>query len=119
MINRERLQSLNTADFWEEVSRLKCHSLEEFINYTAFLDSEDPEIMHFVKSLGECWVAPSETDTKISEIEKSAPPKPKKGILLKHRTFYGQPYAVVYIEDYSTSYISVPEKLVTMIKEEN
>ena len=117
MTNREKLATLSTADFWAEINDIKDFGLAEYTDFVAFLDSDDPEISHFVKHLGECWIAPSEADIKVSQNENSEPPKPRKGIVLGYRTIFEQPYVVVhYYEDiYYSSYCSVPANRITMI----
>lgn len=63
MTNFERLtQTKSVEQFWNEVKELNAHKLSPFIDFIAFLKSEDPNLMHFVKAIGEDELLPSEAE---------------------------------------------------------
>lgn len=63
MTNFERLtQTKSIEGFWEEIQELNRNKLAPFTDFPAFLRSEDPNLMHFVKAIGEGELLPSETE---------------------------------------------------------
>lgn len=63
MNNFERLtQTKSVEDFWKEIQELNSHKLAPFIDFPAFLKSEDANLMHFVKAIGEGELLPSEAE---------------------------------------------------------
>ncbi len=59
MKNLERLKSLDAEKFWKETAKLYQHPAKAYIDYTAYLNSEDENILHFVMHHGECKVIES------------------------------------------------------------
>lgn len=115
MTNREKLSGLSTAEFWEEINSLLEHQAEDYIDYVKYLDSEDPDITHFIRNQGECIVSPSQTEKIAAHFVGKEMPKSRHALFLRERRMYGEPYAVVFMEE---KIYTVPFKNVTMIKEE-
>lgn len=63
MTNFDRLTQLNSVEqFWEEIEKMKSHKLAPYIDFVAYLKSEDSVIAHFIKAIGECKLLPSEAE---------------------------------------------------------
>ena len=96
MTNLEKLKLLDAEEFVKETVKLYQHPAKKYIDYTAYLDSEDENILHFVRHHGECKVIESEkVFANISE-EKSE--NQKQAYLLERVKRYGQDYAMVLTE---------------------
>lgn len=67
--NKERLASLSSADFYSEVSALINHRLSKYIDYEAYFDSSDANLIHFLRSKGMCYATPSETQIQAARNE--------------------------------------------------
>ncbi len=130
MTNLENLKLLSAYDFWNEVTNLKRHVLHEYIDYPAYLESEDANLLDFVKHEGYCKVKPSEAELIVrcneaaaqgramTESEKSLyiAEHTKTMMILKRGIFrFGEPYVVVCDME-NMSMMSVPENLVESIR---
>lgn len=114
MTNREKLSGLSTAEFWEEINSLLEHQAEDYIDYVKYLDSEDPDISHFIRNQGECLVSPSQAEKIAAHFVGKEMPKSRPALFLRERRMYGAPCAVVFMEG---KIYTVPLENVSMIKE--
>ena len=62
MNNLEKLKTLDAENFWNAVQKLDGSTFREYVDFIAYLNSEDDNLMHFLKSKGECKVVPSEME---------------------------------------------------------
>ena len=122
MTNFERLtQTKSIEEFWETVQELNRNKLAPFIDFPAFFRSEDTELMHFVKAIGEGELLPSETEmimhgcnTENDKLLYQQMHKTKVMILKKSNVFGGTRLTVC---DYlGQSLLSVPANNIAKIK---
>lgn len=99
MTNREKLAELSTEDFWQEINRISKHKATVYIDYVKFLDSEDSDITHFIKSQGECLVRPTTAEKVAAYIAESKIPETKTALLLGKRQIFDMLYAVVFMNN--------------------
>jgi len=109
MTNLERLKALDAEKFWKEIEILETHHGKKYIDYIAYLNSEDNDIMHFVKHEGRCKIIPSEMEIinccnaaaaqgrELTESEKEIyiATHSKHGLILKRTEMFGTDYAIV------------------------
>lgn len=112
MTNFERLKALLPDEFWQKVNALVKHGLAEHIDYIAWLNSEDEELEHFIRSNEVVEVYPSEaelislqnehnikynTREKLSdtEIEAYKQQNKKEYIFLGKTQMFGNPYVTI------------------------
>ncbi len=102
MTNFERLKkNESTEAFWTEVVELSKHRLAPYIDFPAFLRSEDPNVLHFVKKIGRGMLLPSEAEmlacgcqTEASKLLYQQSHK-KRVFILEDTSLYGKPYYTV------------------------
>lgn len=83
------------------MSRLQKHPAKSYIDYAAYLNSEDDNIINFVNHKGKCKVVLSCIND-----ERTIEEYTKNGYLLKWIERFGQEYAVVLTEE---NIMSVPK----------
>lgn len=116
MTNREKLAELSTEDFWQEINRISKHRATVYIDYVKYLDSEDSDITHFIKSQGKCLVRPTIAEKLAAYIAESEIPETKTALLLGNRQIFDAHYAVVFMND---CICSVPIECVTKLERKN
>ena len=122
MNNLEKLKTLDAENFWNAVQKLNSSTVREYVDFIAYLNSEDDNLMHFLKSKGDCKVVPSEMEIinclthgrEITESEKRIyiSQHTKKAVVLDKMIRFGKTYLKVVTEDGILE--SVPEELVIM-----
>ena len=112
MNNFDKIKSLGSDEFWKEMVRLVKHNLSEYIDYTAWLESEDENLEHFLKSDEIIEVYPSEaelialhnehnvkfnTKERLSdtEIEAYRQQNKKEYLYLGKTKMFGTPYVTI------------------------
>ncbi len=61
MSNFDRLKQLDSKVFWESIESLR-NGLSKYIDYPAWLDSDDADLTHFLRSDEKILVYPSEAE---------------------------------------------------------
>lgn len=99
--NFEKLKALSPEEFWREICTLQNKPLFSFTDFPAWLDSTDADLMHFVRTIGNCKVYPSEAEMLCAGCKTDA----DKGLyrqthcremlLLEETKLYGEPYYTV------------------------
>ncbi len=130
MTNFDALKQLSPEEFWQKVQKLNKQNLSEYIDYVAWLKSEDTNLEHFICSNEVIEVYPSEaeliamqnehnirfsskeklTDT---EIEIYRQQNKKEHIYLGKTQIFGEPYVTTI---YHGQVQNVPEKITGNIK---
>lgn len=122
MTNFERLTRAKSVEqFWSEVKELNEHKLSPYIDYPAFLKSEDPNLMHFVKAIGEAKLLPSETEMIMNHCKSEADRllyqqlHQRSVLILEKTTMFCEPYYVV-CNKLGTEILKTHEKNVTQVQ---
>lgn len=108
MSNLDKLKQLDSKAFWEQIVSLR-NGLSEYIDYPAWLDSDDADLTHFLKSNERIVVYPTEAEitsfvneTKLingscsdSDIEYYKDQHKMELFVLEHEIIYGRDYITV------------------------
>lgn len=124
MTNLDRIKGMNVDEYIEEFFSLKLFPFFNYFDMEAYLKSEDPDKLNFLKAKGECTVTPSEVEvlchvpkgSSEAERENYINSHLKKYKLLDKTKMFDSDYIVV--ADVENMQITkIPEKYVVSLKE--
>lgn len=108
--NIEKLKELPTSEFWNAIKNLAANHFKEYIDYEAWLDSENENINDFISNEGTVVVKPSKAEITCfknsyklehgkkpseKEIEDYIASMTEEVLLLEKTSVYNKPYYTV------------------------
>ena len=109
MTNLEKLKLLDAEEFVKETVKLYQHPAKKYIDYTAYLNSEDENILHFVRHKGRCRMKEISADLHRTDLYE----EPEYGIVVEERSYFSADYVIVLTN--SGQIMSVPKERIEMI----
>lgn len=91
MTNRQVLEGLDTKTFLQQMRALFQNPFAQYIAFDEYLDSEDINLLHFIKHKGKCVVKPSEMELKVNANAECN----ENCLLLGETQLCGDTYAIV------------------------
>lgn len=128
MTNKERLFALSEKELVEELHRIFNHPLGRFLDYEAYLKSDNPSLIPALKTVGTATKMPSDVeimdfrnqhkdDPNLDKlIEKFRQTHASPCLLLEQTKIYNNLYWTVFIPDKKEdNYIKTPAEYITNI----